>query len=98
MGRLALLGTALTAIGLASVAFGAGSVEDWTTQRPGSRGIPVGWRAYETPGGRPAYDFAVKEDDGHRALQVSSRDDHSTIAKEIHVDLGATPILEWSWK
>lgn len=29
---------------------------------------------------------------------MKSADDHSTIAKEIHVDLGATPVLEWSWK
>ena len=40
----------------------------------------------------------VTEDEGRRALRVSSRDEHSTIAKEIHVDLDKTPILEWSWK
>ena len=35
---------------------------------------------------------------GRRALRVASHDEHSTIAKEIRVDLAATPILEWSWK
>jgi DUF3047 family protein len=73
-------------------------VEDWTAQPLGARGIPSGWRAYGTPGGRPAYDFVVAEDDGRRALSLRSRDEHSTIAREIHVDLEATPILEWSWK
>jgi Protein of unknown function (DUF3047) len=73
-------------------------VEDWTEQAAGSSGVPAGWSAYETPGGRPRYDFTVVSEDGVRGLRVRSRDDHSTIAKEVHVDLGATPILEWSWK
>lgn len=73
-------------------------VEDWTAQAAGSSGVPAGWSAYETPGGRPRYDFTVVSEDGVRGLRVRSRDDHSTIAKEVHVDLGATPILEWSWK
>src|SRR5262245_62318995 len=29
---------------------------------------------------------------------MRGHDDHSTIAKQIHVDLRATPMLEWSWK
>jgi hypothetical protein len=73
-------------------------VEDWTAHPPGGRGIPAGWSAYATFGGRPAYDFVVTEDEGRRALRVASRDEHSTIAKELRVDLAATPILEWSWK
>ncbi|HXJ80720.1 MAG TPA: DUF3047 domain-containing protein [Candidatus Methylomirabilis sp.] len=73
-------------------------VQDWTAQPLGSTGVPVGWSAYETFGGRPRYDFAVVEDDGRRALDLRSRDDHSTIVKKIHVDLRTTPILEWSWK
>jgi hypothetical protein len=73
-------------------------VEDWTSQSLGAHGIPAGWRRYATPGGRPAYDFTIVEDDGRRALKLTSRDEHSTIAKEIAVDLEATPILEWSWK
>src|SRR5215468_7386280 len=87
---------------LAGLALAAGAevvvVEDWTQPLLGARGIPPGWRPYETIGGRPAYDFTVVESDGRRALLLKSHDDHSTIARELHVDLRATPILEWSWK
>ena len=44
------------------------------------------------------YDFTVVEDDRHRALQLRSRGDHSTIARRLRVSLTATPLLEWSWK
>jgi len=71
-------------------------VEDWA--QIGATGVPAGWTPYATVGGRPAYDFAVTEEDGRRALHLKSRDDHSTIAKKIQVDLRATPILEWTWK
>src|SRR5687767_8930031 len=37
------------------------AIEDWTAQPLGVRGIPAGWTAYATPGGRPAYDFSVVE-------------------------------------
>jgi len=87
---------------LAGLALAAGAevvlVEDWSQPQLGARGIPPGWRPYETIGGRPAYDFIVVESDGRRALLLKSHDDHSTIARELHVDLRATPILEWSWK
>ena len=73
-------------------------VEDWSGQPPGGRGVPPGWKTYETPGGRPAYDFSVVVDDGRRALRLRSRDEHSTIARALTVDLDATPVLEWSWK
>jgi hypothetical protein len=73
-------------------------VEDWAQQAVGARGVPSGWEPYATVGGRPAYDFTVAEEDGHRALHLKSHDDHSTIAKKVQVDLRATPILEWTWK
>ena len=73
-------------------------VEDWRDLPLGSRGVPPGWRKYETPGGQPAYDFTVVEDSGRRALDLKSAADHSTIAKEVHVALAATPLLEWEWK
>jgi hypothetical protein len=73
-------------------------VEDWTRQEMGATGVPSGWMAYPTIGGRPRYDFAVVEEDGHRALHVKARDEHSTIAREVVVDLKVTPILEWTWK
>jgi hypothetical protein len=74
------------------------AIEDWSGATPGARGIPPGWEAYETPGGRPAYDFSIIEDEGRRALQLRSAGDHSTIAKRLHVDLERTPMLEWSWR
>ena len=64
----------------------------------GAKGIPSGWTRYETMGGRPAYEFTVVEDEGRRALRLRSRNEHSTIAKEIRVNLRATPVLEWTWK
>jgi hypothetical protein len=98
MGRW-LLAAAVIVLALVSVASAVQAViEDWSVQAPGSRGIPSGWTPYATFGGRPRYDFALTEDEGRRALRVASHDEHSTIAKELHVDLAATPILEWSWK
>lgn len=94
-----LAASALATLSMVSAASAARLVvEDWAAQPLGARGIPAEWRAYETPGGRPAYDFVVAEDEGRRALRVSSRDERSTITKEIRVDLEATPVLEWSWK
>ena len=80
--------------------FGASpvAVEDWSAQPLGARGIPSGWRSYETPGGHPRYDFTIVEDGGRRALELKSTDDHSTIAKEIDVDFTVTPVLQWAWK
>jgi DUF3047 family protein len=84
---------------LASAASGAKAViEDWTAHALGGAGIPSGWSPYATLGGRPAYDFVITEDEGRRALRLASHDEHSTIAKDLHVDLAVTPILEWSWK
>jgi hypothetical protein len=98
MARAVLVGS-LVGFLLISTAFaGRTLVEDWTGPPLGARGIPVGWKAYATPGGRPAYDFAVVEDGGRRGLSMKSHDEHSTIAREIQVDLAATPVLEWSWK
>ena len=90
-----------TALVLTLVSFASAAkvvIEDWTSQAPGGRGIPAGWMPHTTRGGRPAYDFVIMEDEGQRALRVASHDEHSTIAKQVHVDLEATPILEWSWK
>jgi hypothetical protein len=99
MRRRSLAVSVLMVVLFISFAFAAKiAIEDWTGQPLGARGIPAGWTAYATPGGRPAYDFSVVEDEDRRAIRLRSRDDHSTIAKEVHVDLEATPILEWSWK
>jgi Protein of unknown function (DUF3047) len=72
-------------------------VEDWTSQATGTRGIPKGWQGQNW--GSPAYDFDVTEVDGQRALHLKSRNDSSTISKEIPgIKLTDTPILEWRWK
>jgi len=73
-------------------------VEEWRDASPGATGVPTGWRPYETPGGRPAYDFTVVNDDGRRALHLKSASEHSTIAKETTIGLAATPVLRWEWK
>jgi DUF3047 family protein len=87
-------------LALASSAWSASGVvvEDWQGHALGAHGIPTGWRPYETIGGHPGYDFTVVDDDGRRALDLRSEGDHSTIAKDVTVDLGQTPILEWDWK
>jgi hypothetical protein len=59
-----------------------------------SRGMPEGWRTYETVGGHPAYDFTVVEDEGRQALHLRSQSDHSTIARKLRVNLWPrTPAL-----
>ena len=73
-------------------------VEEWTRHVVGARGIPEGWQSHETPGGHPAYDFTIVDDGGRRGLMLKSRDDHSTIARRITVNLTATPMLQWDWK
>jgi Protein of unknown function (DUF3047) len=94
-----LFAASLLALGAASAVAGDASlVEDWAQQVVGARGIPSGWTRYETLGGRPAYDFAIVDEAGRRALRLKSRNDHSTIAKEARVNLRATPVLEWTWK
>ena len=95
---LGLLALCLLASSAARAVEGETLVEDWSQQIVGAMGVPSGWKKYETPGGRPRYDFTVVSEDGGRGLRVRSQDEHSSIAKEVHVDLRATPILEWSWK
>ena len=73
-------------------------VEDWGRMPVGARGVPDGWRKYETIGGHPAYDFEIVQDGPRRALRMRSARDHSTIARDLSVDLARTPILEWTWR
>jgi hypothetical protein len=89
-----------SALLLVAAAGGVGErvVEDWSRHPVGAAGIPAGWKGQNW--GSPAYDFRIVEDQGHKALQLRSRGEGSTIAKEIRglVDLKQTPILEWAWK
>lgn len=106
---LGLLKSSDAWVGLMSGAFlalltaaGAGRVsviEDWTTDAVSRRGIPSGWTG-EAFGRRAAYDFTIEQYAGKRALHLESRNEHSTIARDItgKVNLKETPILEWTWK
>src|SRR5262245_30831781 len=68
-------------------------IEDWQAYPFGSRGLPKGWK--EQSWGRPTYAlFSIAEENG-RALHMKSRGESSSIAREISVNLKATPILEW---
>ena len=73
-------------------------IEDWRESPTSATGVPPGWKPYETPGGHPAYDFSIVDDDGRRALRMKSDGEHSTIAKESTIRLAATPVLRWDWK
>jgi len=74
-------------------------IEDWSTDAVNRRGIPSGWTG-EAFGRPAAYDFTIEQDTGRRVLHLESRNEHSTIAKDItgKVNLKETPILEWTWK
>jgi len=73
-------------------------VEDWSQTPVGGKGIPPKWEGQRW--GTPAYDFVIVEDGGKRALHLKSKNEGSTISKEVKgkVNLKATPTLEWSWK
>ena len=99
--RTLLLSTAATLLaGPRRLAWGQAPevVEDWTGLSIGARGIPLGWKKFETLGGRADYNFTVVNDEGRRALDMKAAGNHSTIMRELRVDLGASPVLVWQWK
>ena len=73
-------------------------IEDWKKPALGARGIPADWKGQSW--GSPAYDMTIEENDGHRVFHLRSKDEGSTINKDVKgkVDLKQTPILEWTWK
>src|SRR3989475_10814551 len=73
-------------------------VEDWSNAPVGTPGIPPGWKGQDW--GSPSYDLAIVEDEGQHVLRLRSKDDSSTIAKDIKgkINLKETTILEWAWK
>jgi hypothetical protein len=97
---LTRLAVAAAALLLAAVAWAADQVvvEDWKSHAVGATGIPRGWQGQKW--GSPKYDLAVADNDGHRVLHLKSRDEGSTVSKDVKkkVNLKETPILEWSWK
>ena len=74
------------------------AVEDWSSGPVGHKGIPPGWKGQQW--GSPAYDFILEEDGGKKVLHLRSKNEGSTISKEVKgkVILKDTPIIEWSWK
>ena len=89
------------ALAVAAVAGAQGAVvvvENWSKVPVGTKGIPPEWKGQQW--GSPAYDFTVADDGGKKVIHLKSKNEGSTISKEIKgkIDLKATPILEWSWK
>jgi hypothetical protein len=90
---LALVLSLATVAGAADV-----TVEDWSQQTIGHKGLPTGWKSQNW--GSPRYDFAIVANDGGKALHLKSANEGSTIVKDVKgkVNLKETPILEWTWK
>ena len=88
----------IIAIALAAWAAGDVVVEDWSKTSIGAKGIPPEWKGQNW--GSPAYDLMVVEDGGKRVLHLKSRNEGSTVLKDVKgkVNVKETPILEWTWK
>jgi hypothetical protein len=71
-------------------------VEDWSKHQAGATGIPKGWKPQDW--GNPVYDLTVVEVSPTKVLHLKSRNESSTINKEVKVNVKETPILEWRWK
>ena len=70
-------------------------IEDWTRDPIAHKGIPSGWTG-ESFGRQALYDFTIEQDVSKRVLHLVSRNEHSTISRDItgKVNLQETPILE----
>jgi hypothetical protein len=92
--RLAILAVAVATASAADRVV----VEDWRSYPLGTRGIPGEWKGQTW--GRPVYDLEIVSDNGQPVLRLRSRGETSTITRDLgaSVNLGETPILEWSWK
>ncbi len=94
------IGIAAALVLLGSLAWAADDVlvEDWSKLAVGGKGIPDAWKGQNW--GSPAYDMTIVEDAGKKVLHMKSRNEGSTISKDIKgkVNLKDTPILEWRWK
>jgi hypothetical protein len=74
-------------------------VEDWSKLPVDAKGVPGGWKGDQI-WGNPKHDFTIVENDGRRVIRLKSRNDSSTITRELTGKwrLKDTPILEWRWK
>ena len=98
MTRLARLLACLT-LALAAAAAaqpGVVVVEDWSKHAEGAKGIPEGWTGQNW--GSPAHDFTVVEESPTKVLHLKSKNEGSTIIKEVKINVKETQILEWRWK
>ena len=95
-----VLGVLVSIVAFAMLAIAADEfvVEDWSKMPVGAKGIPQEWKGQNW--GSPSYDMVVTDDAGKRSLHLKSRNEGSTVSKEIKgkVKLRETPVLEWSWK
>jgi len=68
---------------VATVAWAAEQVvvEDWSKAPVGHKGLPPGWKGQQW--GSPAYDLTVVENSGRKVLHLKSKDESSTISKEV---------------
>ena len=96
----AVITALLTVVALAAAAIAADDflVEDWSRMTVGAKGIPADWKGQNW--GSPAYDLSVADNDGKKVLHLRSRNEGSTVSKDVKgkVSLEQTPVLEWSWK
>jgi hypothetical protein len=94
------IGIAAALVLLGSLAWAAGDflVEDWSKLPVGAKGIPDAWKGQSW--GSPVYDMTIVEDGGKKVLHMKSKNEGSTISKDIKgkINLKDTPILEWRWK
>ena len=94
------IGTVAAVVLLGSLAWAADDflVEDWSKLPVGGKGIPNAWKGQNW--GSPAYDMTIVEDGGKKVLHMKSKNEGSTISREVKgkVNLKDTPILEWRWK
>ena len=88
----------VAAVAMVAVAADEVLVEDWSRIPVGTKGIPPDWKGQNW--GSPAYDVTVVEDGSKKVLHLKSRNEGSTVSKDVKgkVDLKTTPILEWTWK
>jgi hypothetical protein len=88
----------LTSLAVAAEPF---IVEDWTRHTVGVQDIPRGWTGQERDGPREDFTiaFLLAQNERRKVLQLRSKDDGATIAKDVKgkVNLKETPVLEWTW-
>ena len=91
-----LAGATLAVAAVASAQPRVVLVEDWSQHPVGAKGIPDGWSGQNW--GSPAYDLTIVEESPTKLLHLKSRNEGSTIIKEVKINVKETPILEWRWK